>query len=267
MKVGSRASERREGQGMSDVLRRTGDPSGASDPPGADRGPHLWLALGRVLTLLSVPAVALGLYMALLHAPTERTMGDVQRIFYFHVPFAMMAFLGFVVVLVASIGYLARGTRGWDVTAEAAAEVGLVCCTVVLLTGPVWARSAWGVWWTWDARLTSTLVLWLIYAAYLLLRSYMAEDIRVRRYAAVLGIIGALDVPVVYFSVRWFRTQHPTTFIMKSGGLAPGMGTALGTGMLAVFLIFAALLTQRLLIGRCEAELESLKAEMDAEVS
>jgi heme exporter protein C len=226
-------------------------------------GERAWIGATRVLPLVSIPAVVAGLYMAFILAPSERTMGEVQRIFYFHVPFAMMAFLAFGIVMVASIGFLARGTRGWDVTAEAAAEVGLLCCTIVLVTGPVWARSAWGVWWTWDARLTSTLVLWLIYAAYLLLRSYMADDPRVRRYAAVLGIVGALDVPIVYFSVHWFRTQHPSTFITKSGGLAPGMGSALGMGATAVFLIFITLLLQRLLIGKCEAEAEALKSALD----
>jgi heme exporter protein C len=222
-------------------------------------------ALGTVLNLASIPVVVGALYMALLVAPTaERAAGgEVQRIFYFHVPFAMASFLGFALVLVGSIGFLAKSNRSWDVAAQAAAEVGWFCCTIVLLTGPVWARYAWGVWWTWDARLTSTLVLWLIYAGYLLLRSTMAEDPRMRRYAAVLGIVGALDVPIVYFSVQWFRTQHPATFIMKRGGLDPQMAVALRFGMLAVFTIFAALLVQRLLLGRMEAELEGLRAQVE----
>ncbi len=219
-----------------------------------------------VLDVLTIPFVLLALYLAMLYAPTAaRAAGaEVQRIFYFHVPFAMMAFLGFFIVLVASIAYLARGSRNADILAEAAAEVGLLCCTIVLLTGPVWARYAWGVWWTWDARLTSTLVLWLIYAGYLLLRSYLADDLRMRRYAAVLGIVGALDVPIVYFSVQWFRTQHPTTFILKKEGLDPHMAVALRCGMLAVFTIFATLLIKRLLLGRLEAEAEALRAAADA---
>ncbi len=232
---------------------------------GTSIGPR-WAAAGRALALLSIPLVVVGLWFALLVAPTaERTAGgEVQRIFYFHVPFAMSAFLGFFIVLVASIVFLARGSRTADILAHAAAEVGLVCCTIVLVTGPVWARYAWGVWWTWDARLTSTLVLWMIYASYLLLRNYMADDPRMRRYCAVLGIVGALDVPIVYFSVHWFRTQHPATFILKKQGLDPQMAVSLRFGMLAVFTIFAALLVHRLIVGRLEAEAESLRASLDA---
>jgi heme exporter protein C len=236
---------------------------------GAERqDDHLaaWLTVGRVLDVLTVPLVITALYVAMVRAPEAglNTGGIVQRVFYFHVPFAMAAFLGFVIVLVASIGFLAHGRRSWDATAEAAAETGLLCCTVVLLTGPVWARYAWGTWWTWDARLTSTLVLWLIYAGYLVLRAYMAEDARVRRYAAVLGIIGALNVPIVYLSVRWFRTQHPETLIMKQGGLDPSMAVALRLGMLAVFTVFAALLVKRLLLGRLEARVAVLRAGIEA---
>lgn len=232
----------------------------------AERGISGWFNAAAILNLVSVPLVAVGLYMAFLYAPSAQRAagGEVQRLFYFHVPFAMAAFLGFFVVLVTSILFLAQGRRIWDTAAAGAAEVGLLCCTIVLLTGPIWARYAWGVWWTWDARLTSTLVLWLIYAAYLLLRTYMAEDARMRRYAAVLGIVGALDVPIVYFSVHWFRTQHPTTFIMNREGLPPEMSAALRVGMLAVFVIFGALLLTRLLLGRMEEEVEVLRANLDA---
>jgi heme exporter protein C len=238
--------------------------TGAAGGPG-DRYGKL-LAWGRVLDLATIPLMAVGLYFAMIHAPqaAREAGGMVQRVFYFHVPFAMAAFMGFAIVLVASVGFLVHGRRSWDATAEAAAEAGLLCCTIVLLTGPVWGRFAWGTWWTWDARLTSTLVLWLIYAGYLVLRAYMADDARVRRYAAVLGIIGALNVPIVYLSVRWFRTQHPTTFIMQRGGLDPAMAVSLRVGMLAVFTLFAAILVKRLLLGRLEAEVAELRASIEA---
>lgn len=232
------------------------------------RDDHLasWLRVGRALDLLTVPLVITALYFAMVRAPEAEleTGGIVQRVFYFHVPFAMAAFLAFGIVLVASIGFLAHGRRSWDAAAEAAAETGLLCCTVVLLTGPVWARFAWGAWWIWDARLTSTLVLWLIYAGYMVLRTYMAEDARVHRYAAVLGIIGALNVPIVYFSVRWFRVQHPKTFITKQGGLDPSMAIALRMGLLAVFTVFAALFVKRLLLGRLESRVAALRAGIEA---
>ena len=224
-----------------------------------------WRLWGRMLDLAALPLILIGLYMAFLYAPAAevKTGGEAQRIFYFHVPLAMNAFLGFAVVMVASIGFLIHGRRSWDVTAEAAAEIGLLCCTLVLLTGPIWARKAWGVWWTWDARLTSTLVLWLIYASYLLLRRYMADDPRMRRYAAVLGIVGALDVPIVYMSVHWFRTQHPTTFITTPGALDPRMAASLRVCMIAVLVLNAALLVKRIWLGRLEQEAESLRSQYE----
>lgn len=222
------------------------------------------IRVSRILDGACLVLVLLAFWMALFHAPTERTMGDVQRIFYFHVPSAMMAFLGFAIVLVASIGYLATGGRRWDGAAQAAAEVGLLFCTITLLTGPVWARSAWGVWWTWDARLSTTLILWLIYVAYLALRGYMAGDLRMRRFSAVLGIIGALDVPIVYFSVRWWRTQHPTTFITEREGLHPAMAETLRVSMVAILVLFAALLIKRLLLERIRQAGDEMRGEIEA---
>ncbi|MCA9726907.1 MAG: cytochrome c biogenesis protein CcsA [Candidatus Eisenbacteria bacterium] len=214
----------------------------------------------RALDLLVIPMILVGLYFAYLYAPRETTMGDVQRIFYFHVGFALNCFLAFTVVFVSSIGFLWKGGRAWDDTALAAVEVGFLYCTLVLLTGPVWARSAWGVWWTWDARLTSTLLLWLIFASYLFLRTYMAEDPRMRRYAAALGILGALNVPIVYYSVKWFNTQHPTTFITQRGKLDPQMAVSLRFCMLAVLALAVALFLKRRAIGRLEEERDRLMA-------
>lgn len=224
----------------------------------------------RPLVRLSLPLdiaalflVLAAFYMALFHAPTERTMGDVQRIFYFHVPSAMMAFLGFAIVMGASIAFLVNGSRRADALAQAAAEVGLLFCTITLLTGPVWARSAWGVWWTWDARLSTTLILWLLYVAYLMLRGYMKEDLRMRRFSAVLGILGALDVPIVYFSVKWWRTQHPTTFIMEREGLHPAMRQSLRVAMLAILVLFLALLVKRLSLERLRAARDAMRAAVE----
>ena len=167
-----------------------------------------------------------GFYQAIYVAPDEATMHEVQRIFYYHVPNAIVCFAFFAVSLIGSVGYLMyRGSRPeWaqraDAWALAGAEVGVVFCTVVLVTGPLWGRRAWGIWWTWDARLTTTLVLWLIYVSYLLLRRFAAGP-QMQTLAAVLGIFGALDVPIVYMSNRWWRTQHP----------APVFGGAQGSGM------------------------------------
>ena len=146
-------------------------------------------------------------------------------------PRPSVAFLFFAISLAGSIGYLAfrRNRPDWaqisDAWALAGAEVGVVFCTVVLITGPLWGRRAWGIWWTWDARLTTTLVLWLIYVSYLLLRRFAAGP-QVQTLAAVLGIFGALDVPIVYMSNRWWRTQHPAPVFGGGAGLRHGPGHA-----------------------------------------
>ena len=161
-----------------------------------------------IFALATLALLSYGLYMALVVAPTEATMGDVQRIFYYHVPSAWAAFLCFAINAIASIWYLAKKGVKSDAIALSSAEVGVVFCTIVLITGPIWARPVWGIWWTWDARLTSTLVLWLIYVAYLMLRRFSSSG-RAPVLAATLAIFGFFDVPFVYLSIRIFRTQHP----------------------------------------------------------
>jgi heme exporter protein C len=175
-----------------------------------------------ILAILTAGLLTYGLYGALIQAPTEQTMGDVQRIFYYHVPSAWTAFCLFFVNLVASIIYLVRRNPKADALALAAAEVGVVFCTVVLVTGPIWARPVWGIWWTWDLRLTLTLVLWLIYVSYLMLRRFSSSG-QTPMMAAVLAVLGALDVPLVYFSIWFFRTQHPQPVIGGGGSIDPRM--------------------------------------------
>jgi heme exporter protein C len=177
-------------------------------------------------TLIVAALMIWGFYQAIYVAPDDAMQGYVFRIIYYHVPSASVAFLFFAISLMGSIGYLSfrrshpDRAQVSDAWALAGAEVGVVFCTVVLTTGPLWGRRAWGIWWTWDARLTTTLVLWLIYVSYLLLRRFAAGP-QVQTLAAVLGIFGALDVPIVYMSNRWWRTQHP----------APVFGGGEGSGM------------------------------------
>jgi len=185
-----------------------------------------------ILSLISASLLAYALYEALVVAPTERTMGDVQRIFYYHVPSAWTAFLLFLVNLVASVTYLVRRNPKADALAVVCAEVGVVFCTIVLVTGPIWARPVWGIWWTWDVRLTTTLVLWLIYVSYLVLRRF-SDSAQTPVLAAVLAIFGALDVPLVYFSIWFFRTQHPQPVIGGGGSLDPRMAHVLLINWLA----------------------------------
>ncbi len=180
----------------------------------------LWIVVPVTLLLL-----AEGFYQAIFVAPTEATMGNIQRIFYYHVTSAWMAFLMFFLSFCASVAYLAYRRRqpfqalAADALALATAEMGVVFCTVVLISGPLWARPVWGIWWTWDERLTSTLMLWLIYVSYLLLRRFSVGT-QARALAAVLSVFGFLDVPIVYMSTRWWRTQHPSPVI----GGGPGSG-------------------------------------------
>jgi heme exporter protein C len=209
-----------------------------------------------ILSVITVVLLAYALYQALVVAPTERTMGDVQRIFYYHVPSAWTAFLLFTVNFVASLSYLIRRNPKADALAVVCAEVGVVFCTIVLVTGPIWARPVWGIWWTWDVRLTTTLVLWLIYVSYLVLRRF-SDSAQTPVLAAVLAIFGALDVPLVYFSIWFFRTQHPQPVIGGGGSLDPRMWHVLLINWLA-FSCFA------FLVCWSRFRLEMLQREVDA---
>jgi heme exporter protein C len=198
-----------------------------------------------------------GYYQAIYVAPDDAMQGEVFRIIFYHVPSASVAFLFFAVSLAGSIGYLSfrRSSPDWaqvsDAWALAGAEVGVVFCTVVLITGPIWGRRAWGIWWTWDARLTTTLVLWLIYVSYLLLRRFAAGP-QMQTLAAVLGIFGALDVPIVYMSNRWWRTQHPAPVFggAEGSGMAPAMVSVLMWNMLAWFAWGVLILALRYVVER-----------------
>ena len=197
-----------------------------------------------VATLATMP---FALYSIFLVAPEERVMGAVQKIFYVHVPLAAVTFLSVFVLLVGAAGYLWTRRAGWDHLSIAAAEVGLLYCTLVLITGPIWAKPAWGVWWTWEAKLTTTVILWLLLAGILLARAYAATPEQGARVASILGAVAALDVPIVYKAVDWWRGQHPIVFGPgKPDPLAPGMGTALSLSMVAFVLLYAFLVATRM---------------------
>jgi len=219
-----------------------------------------------VLFLLVAVLVPVSLDAAFSRVPTESKMGVVQRIFYFHVPSAMMAFLGVAICALCSLLYLATRRRRYDIAAQAAAELGMVFCTIVLVTGPIWARPVWGVWWTGEVRLTSTLILWLIFAGYLLLRESAEHRDQAARWGAVVAIVGALDVPIIYKSVEWWRGLHPKVLkISGGGGLDPAMNRALLICSLTFLLLFMFLLVQRMRLGMIEDECEALLLEAESE--
>ena len=201
------------------------------------------------------------LYLIFIWVPTEKNLGVSQRIFYFHVPIAWVGFLAFSFVLVGSVGYLWKRTSGWDRLAYSAAELGVLFTTLMLITGILWAKPVWGVWWTWDPRLTTSLILWLIYVAYLMLRAYSPKGDQGARYAAVLGIAGFIDVPLVYMSIVWWRTVHPQALIgpAATGELDPSMRLLLMISTLTFTLLFAYLLVDRVSLRRNEEEVEVLR--------
>jgi len=211
--------------------------------------------------------VAVAGYAAFFVAPEERTMGAIQRIFYFHVSCAWTAMAAFFLVFLSNIAYLSTRREKWDWLGVSAAEVGLAFCTVNLTTGPIWAKPVWGIWWTWDARLTSTFVMWLLYVGYLLLRDLLPDAERRARICAVFGIFAFLDVPLVYFSIRLWRTQHPQPVIGGGAGtgLDPAMRAVLYFCWLAMLVLMTLLLRQRYQLEAMRHEVAELAAQKSAE--
>jgi len=193
-----------------------------------------------LLPWLTCATMLVALAMVFLYAPTEQMQGVAQRIFYFHLPIALNTYLGFFTVAGASASYLWQGDRFSDLLAQAAAEIGMVFCTLVIITGSLWARPIWGVWWTWDPRLTMVVILWTIYAAYLLLRMFAGDTEQTARYAAVLGIVGVLDIPILHLATRLWRGIHP-----KVEKMAPDMIWTLLVCITAFLLLFCWLMWLR----------------------
>jgi len=204
-----------------------------------------------------------GLFAALILAPPDAVQGNVQRIMYVHVPAAWVGFLAFFVVFVGSVLYLVRGTPGWDSLAAASAEIGVLFTAQAIVAGAIWGKPTWGTWWTWDPLLTTTAILLLIYAGYLLLRSMTSEARRGARLAAVLGIVGFVDMPITYMSVLWWRTLHQGPSILRSGGptMATPMFLVLLLNVLAFTVLYGYLLVRRLDVRRLETHMLAVTRE------
>ncbi len=272
-----------------------------------------------IFSILTAGLLVFAFYQAIWVAPTERTMGEVQRIFYYHVPSAWTAFLLFFINFLASLQFLANAKpstqraarwtviaigvlgaiapyvpavqsqlpaglypssvattallipaiylligkffsdQALDMLALTAAEVGVIFCSVVLVTGPIWARPVWGIWWTWDLRLTTTLVLWLIYVSYLVLRRF-SDSAQTPKLAAVLAVFGALDIPLVYFSIWFFRTQHPQPVIGGGGSIDPRMMRVLLINWLAFSCLAALVCSARFRLEKLKRQVEEAQA-------
>ena len=218
-----------------------------------------------VLTWLTGIVFFTAIAAIFIFVPTEKTEGPIQRIMYLHIPSAWLAFFAFFIVFISSILFLWKKEREWDIYAHASAEIGVIFCSLVLITGPIWAKPIWGTWWVWDARLTSTLILWLIYVAYLMLRSQTDAGSMRARYAAVLGIVGFLNIPFIHFSVLWWRTFHPQPKVISAEGFGKGMDTSmlatLGVSLCAFTLLYFLLMGQRIRLERLKDEVDRLKRQ------
>jgi heme exporter protein C len=225
------------------------------------RNSDRWLDLLGFATLI---LIIVGLYMAFVYAQTEVNMGLVYRIFFFHFGSIAAGMFAVIVVGIASIAYLRTSARKWDRVAEASAEIGVVFSTIGLVTGSIWARPIWGVWWTWDPRLTTFLILWLIYIAYLMLRASARDDPRVARFAAVFGIIGVANVPIVIMSARIWRGISPVLFQQTAEqqftfGLTPEMVQSLVVCISAHLFLFFYILAYRTRLDSLRDQLVELR--------
>jgi heme exporter protein C len=220
-------------------------------------------ALGSAVVVLLLLAAA---YASFFVAPTDVKQGLIYRILFLHVASAWTGLTAFFICFVANLVYVWRRSPRWDWLGVSAAEVGLAFTTVVLVTGPIWAHPVWGMWWTWDARLTSTFVLWLLYVAYLLLRTLVEEPDRRALFSALFGIFAFLDVPLVFGSIRWWRTQHPQPVVMgePGSGLDPTMWNVLRFSWLAMLGLMTLLLLARYKLEAMRGDLEIVRREAEA---
>lgn len=221
--------------------------------------------INSVLAIVSVIAFLVALWMVFFYAPREATMGEVQRIFYFHVASAWVGFFGFFVTFVAGIAYLATNDRRWDILAFSSAEIGLAYISMTLVTGMLWAKPAWGTYWTWEPRLTISAVQWLLYVAYVMLRGSVFSPEREARFAAVYGIVAFVTVPLSWFAIRWWRTIHPQIISGEGMAMTPKMVQTLMVSLAAFTLVYVTLLRQRIHLEQTKDRLATLQLRHDME--
>ena len=221
------------------------------------------IILGAAAILLVIASA----YASFFIAPEERTMGVIQRIFYFHVASAWAGFTAFFICFIGNLLYVWKRSQKYDWLAVSGAEVGLAFTTVVLITGPIWAHPVWGIWWTWDARLTSTFVLWLLYVSYLLLRTLVEEPDRRALLSSLFGIFAFIDVPLVFGAIRWWRTQHPQPVIAggQGSGLEHTMKLVFFFSAVAMHVFMAFLVAERYALEKMQTETDFLAREVEAQ--
>jgi heme exporter protein C len=219
-----------------------------------------------VLTALSTAMVMIALYLALVGAPDANLQSETgryaQRIIYFHIATAWVGFLAFFVTFVGGVGYLRTQARKWDIVALSSAEIGTVFMLGVLVSGSIWAKPAWGVWWVWDERLTISLIQFLVYVGYLMLRSSVEDPARRARFAAVYGIVAFISVPINFIAIRLWRTQHPLIFGTEEGGLGPNMMFAFFFCLITFSIWYVTLMWHRIRLERSRDQVEALKQKI-----
>jgi heme exporter protein C len=215
--------------------------------------------VSRVLGIASLVLVIAALYMALIYAPNDAQQGPYYRIIYFHVPMGILSFMAAYLLGIAGILFLIKRDLKWDRLAVAAGELGVLCSACSLITGSIWAKPAWGVWWAWDARLTLQLLLGLFFVAYFMLRAYLTDREKRAKLASVFGVLGMIDVPFNYYSIEWWRTQHPQPVFRGEGSMDPDMLVAIYVSSLALGVLCTYLLARRLAVAKVEEEVEYLE--------
>jgi len=220
-----------------------------------------------VLNLVTAVFILVALYLALIQAPAPanvdtETQRYAQRIIYFHIPHAWVGFLAFLVTFVGSVLYLWKGERRWDILALSSVEVGVAFITATIITGSIWAKPAWNTWWTWDPRLTTSTITWLIYISYLMLRSALDDPARRARFAAVYGVVGFVSVPITFFAIRWWRTIHPVLFDASNMGLSSNMRFPFFFSLAAFTLLYLVILIQRVRVEHLADQVAQLKASL-----
>lgn len=222
---------------------------------------------GLVLDWATFLSIFIAMFFVFIYAPPEKVMGQAQRIFYFHVSSAWLGMLSFLVVFICSILYLIKREQKWDIIAYTSAEIGVIFTSIVLVTGPIWARPTWNTWWTWDIRLTTTLIMWFLYIAYGRIRASLGEEGKRAVYAAVFGIIAFIDVPIVFFSIRYWQNYqnsgiHPIIVKGSSIDLVSDMRPAFFGSLLAFTLLYIFFMRKSVKIEMIKAEVKSIKENL-----
>ena len=219
------------------------------------------------LLVISAALMALTLYLIYFWVPTEQNLGVSQRIFYFHVPLGWIGMVSIIVVAIASVMHLFTGKQRWDDLAYSTAELGMIYASLILVTGAIWGKPVWGVWWTWDPKLTTTLVLWFIYVGYLMMRAYGPSGSQGKRFASVIALIGAIDAPIIYMASIWWRTAHPALNIGPAAEESEAIGDSriyltLLASVITFTVMYVYLLVERYSMRKSESELDELHQRM-----